>query len=144
MRVGASSGRRVESSLVLVSTSDSRRLSRVEQQPHSCQGIPRQKGRLQNWSVWRSLQGRQFEGPASHSLYASSALSILRPSLDCPNYHSNGCLAIYSKSVRDLVQWSLCFLRDPQALSSDLASLSMLQPWAFGSLKTCRDLGLSL
>ena len=27
-------------------------------------------------------------------------------------------VVIYSKSVRDLVQQSLCFLRDPQALSS--------------------------
>ena len=51
---------------------------------------------------------------------------------------------LYSKSVRDLVQWSLCFLREPQALSSTLASLGMLQPRAFGSLKTHRDLGLSL
>ena len=50
----------------------------------------------------------------------------------------------YSKSVRDLVQWSLRFLRDPQALSSTLASLGMLQPRAFGSLKMRRDLGLSL
>ena len=51
---------------------------------------------------------------------------------------------LYSKSVRDLVQWSLCFLRDPQALSSILTSLGMLQSRAFGSLKTHRDLGLSL
>ena len=35
-------------------------------------------------------------------------------------------------------------LRDPQALSSDLASLGTLQPRAFGSLKTRRDLGLGL
>ena len=35
-------------------------------------------------------------------------------------------------------------LRDPQALSSILASLGMLQPWTFGSLKMHRDLGLSL
>ena len=35
-------------------------------------------------------------------------------------------------------------LRDPQALSSDLASLSTLQPQAFRSLKTHRDLGLGL
>ena len=47
---------------------------------------------------------------------------------------------LYSKSVRDLVQWSLCFLRDPWALSNTLASLGMLQPQAFGSLKTHRDL----
>ena len=32
-------------------------------------------------------------------------------------------------------------LRDPQALSSTLASLGMLQPRAFGSLKMRRDLG---
>ena len=51
---------------------------------------------------------------------------------------------LYSKSVRDLVQWSLRFLRDPQALSSTLASLGMLQPRAFGSLKMHRDLGLGL
>jgi hypothetical protein len=31
------------------------------------------------------------------------------------------------------------FLRDPQALSSTLAALGMLQPRAFGSLKTCRE-----
>ena len=49
---------------------------------------------------------------------------------------------LYSKSVRDLIQWSLRFLRDPQALSSTLASLGMLQPRAFGSLKMRRDLGL--
>ena len=53
-------------------------------------------------------------------------------------------VSIYSKSVRDLVQWSLHFLREPQALSSTLASLGMLQPRAFGSLKTRRDLGLGL
>ena len=53
-------------------------------------------------------------------------------------------IAVYSKSVRDLVQWSLRCLRDPQALSSTLASLRMLQPRAFGSLKMRRDLGLSL
>ncbi len=35
-------------------------------------------------------------------------------------------------------------LRDPQALSSTLAALGMLQPRAFGSLKIHRDLGLSL
>ena len=35
-------------------------------------------------------------------------------------------------------------LRDLQALSSTLASLEMLQPQAFGSLKMRRDLGLSL
>ena len=40
---------------------------------------------------------------------------------------------LYSKSVRDLVQWSLCFLRDPQAISSTLTSLGMLQPQAFRS-----------
>ena len=33
-------------------------------------------------------------------------------------------------------------LRDPQALSSTLAALGMLQPQAFGFLKTRRDLGL--
>ena len=32
-------------------------------------------------------------------------------------------------------------LRDPQALSSTLVSLRMLQPQAFGSLKMHRDLG---
>ena len=48
---------------------------------------------------------------------------------------------LHSKSVRDLVQWSLS---DPQALSSTLTSLGMLQPRAFGSLKMRRDLGLSL
>ena len=53
---------------------------------------------------------------------------------------------LYSKSVRDLVQWSLCFLRDPQALSSTLAALRILYilPRAFESLKMRRDLGLSL
>ena len=51
---------------------------------------------------------------------------------------------LYSKSVRDLVQWSLCFLRDPQALSSTLALLGMLKPRAFGSPKLHRDLGLDL
>ena len=39
---------------------------------------------------------------------------------------------------------SLRFLRDPQALSSTLASLGMLQPRAFGSLKPRRVLGLGL
>ena len=34
---------------------------------------------------------------------------------------------LYSKSVRDLIQWSLHLLRDPQALSSTLALLGMLQ-----------------
>ena len=49
---------------------------------------------------------------------------------------------LYSISVRDLIQlWSLCILKDPQALSSTLA---LLQPQAFGSLKMCVDLGLSL
>ena len=47
-------------------------------------------------------------------------------------------VAIYSKSVKDLVQWSQRFLRDPQALSSTLALLRMLQPRAFGSLKCVR------
>ena len=31
--------------------------------------------------------------------------------------------------------------RDPQVFSSTLASLVMLQPQAFGSLKSCRSLG---
>ena len=53
-------------------------------------------------------------------------------------------LVMVAELVRDLVQWSLCFLRDPQALSSTLASLGMLQPRVFGSLKMCRDLGLGL
>ena len=35
-------------------------------------------------------------------------------------------------------------LRDPQALSSELAALGTLQPRAFGSLKSCIDLGLVL
>ena len=35
-------------------------------------------------------------------------------------------------------------LRDPQAVSSDLASLGTLQPRAFGSLKMRTDLGLGL
>ena len=47
---------------------------------------------------------------------------------------------LYSKSVRDLVQWSLRFLRDTQALSSTLTLLGMLQPRTFGSLKMRRDL----
>ena len=51
---------------------------------------------------------------------------------------------LYSKSVRDLVQWSLRFLRDPQALSSTLAALGMVKPRAFEFLKRRRDLGLSL
>ena len=34
---------------------------------------------------------------------------------------------------------SLCYLRDLKALSSTLASLRMLQPRAFGSLKKRRD-----
>ena len=34
-----------------------------------------------------------------------------------------------SKSARDLIQWSLCFLRDPQALSSTLASLRASGLW---------------
>ena len=38
-------------------------------------------------------------------------------------------------SVRDLVQWSLRFLRDPQALCSTLTLLRILHPRAFGSLK---------
>ena len=50
-------------------------------------------------------------------------------------------VTVASKSVRDLVQWSLRSLRDPQALSSALASLGTLQPRA---LKTRRDLGLGL
>ena len=47
---------------------------------------------------------------------------------------------LYSKSVRDLVQWSLCFLRDPRALSSTLASLGMLQPGPSGLLKCIETL----
>ena len=47
---------------------------------------------------------------------------------------------LYSKSVRDLVQWSLRFLRDPQALSSTLTALGMLQPRAFGLLKCVETL----
>ena len=47
---------------------------------------------------------------------------------------------LYSKSVRDLIQWSL-HLRGHQALSSTLASLGMLQPRAFRSLKMHRVLG---
>ena len=40
--------------------------------------------------------------------------------------------------------WSLRFLSDPQALSITLASLGMLRPQAFGSLKMRRDLGVGL
>ena len=49
---------------------------------------------------------------------------------------------IQLETVRPMVS---TLLRDPQVLSlSDLASLGTLQPRAFGSLKTRRDLGLSL
>ena len=52
---------------------------------------------------------------------------------------------LYSKSVRDLAQWSLrTLLRNPQTLVAPSLSLRMLQPRAFGSLKRCRDLGLGL
>ena len=49
----------------------------------------------------------------------------------------------YSKSVGDLVQWSLRVLRDPQALST---TLCFAQDVTNGSLKPCihRDLGLDL
>ena len=50
----------------------------------------------------------------------------------------------YFKSVRDLVQWSLHFLSDPQALSINLALLRMLKSRGFGSLKMHRDLRLGL
>ena len=43
--------------------------------------------------------------------------------------------SLHSKSVKHLVQWSLC---DPQALGNDLAVLGTLQPQALGSLN-CID-----
>ena len=49
-------------------------------------------------------------------------------------------VAIYSKSVRDLVQWYLRFLRDPQAL---LTSLGMLQPRPSGVLNRVETLDSS-
>ena len=48
------------------------------------------------------------------------------------------------KSVRGLIQWSVRILRDLWALGSTLAALGMLQPQAVKSLKTRKDLGLSL
>ena len=83
MRIGTASGRRVGSHsptevvvVAVVGVSGARRLWRTvessEQKPHSCQGVPRQKGRSQNWF---SSRRRPLEGPASHCLCASLALS---------------------------------------------------------------------
>ena len=49
---------------------------------------------------------------------------------------------LYSKPVRDLIQWSLWSLRDPQALSSTLALLGTLQLQVFRSLKRIETLDL--
>ena len=75
---------------------------------------------------------------------ASHAIIIKPPDYEDGVYALTWLWLLYSKSVRDLIQWSLRYLSDPQALSSTLASLRMLKSRDLGSLKMRRDLGLGL
>ena len=49
-----------------------------------------------------------------------------------------------AKTTTHPMVYTNTLLRDLQALSSNLAALSTLQPRAFGSLESCIDLGLVL